>query len=123
MTENTNTTEVSIESFFADEMSPYGMRNSVNKILAALGVEKVLPGPMFYTYTKKGYIKTVPGSDFKKVSKADAIEWTIKYVEKLITKAAQVQPEEVVENEMQEALDAFNNEHTDEEVQANIDSE
>lgn len=94
---------VGIETFFADEMSPYGMMVAVNKVLKALGSDKVLPGPMFYTYTKKGYIPTVDEAN-KRVAKADAVEWTEGYITKLARKAA-AQAEPV--NEVQEALDAL----------------
>lgn len=100
MSENITTASeetIEIGSFFAETMSPYGMSVAVNKILAAIGIDKTLPGPMFYTYTKKGYITSIEGSNNKKVSKEAAIEWTEKYIAKLITKATKVENEVVVE--------------------------
>jgi hypothetical protein len=82
--------QVGIETFFeADEYTPFGLMKVVNNILAAAEIDKVLPGPMFYTYTMKGFIPTIddnrgPG---RKVSKEAAIEWTSKYLAKQVTKA------------------------------------
>jgi hypothetical protein len=124
MTEITNTVSeetFQIADFFADEMSPFGMRTSVNKILKAIGVDKELPGPMFYTYTKKGYIKTVAGSDNKRVAKSDAIEWTEAYLTKLAIRMQKEATKVVTVNEVQEALDALN--ESDEEVTEEVTEE
>jgi hypothetical protein len=90
MSEQTITTiteELSIEDFFTEgTYSPYGVIQVVNKILKAAEVDKVLPGPMGYTYCKKGYIKTIEGSDQKKVTRSAAIEWAEKYITKMATK-------------------------------------
>lgn len=93
MSENTiteapeSTDEIVVADFFTAEIySPYGVITTVNKVLKALGVDKELPGPMGYTYCKKGYITTVPGTDKKKVTKAHAIEWAEKYIGKLAAK-------------------------------------
>jgi hypothetical protein len=72
--------------FTAEQYSPYGMCKVVNEVLRDLGIEKVLPGPMFYTYTKKGYI---PCTD-KKVARQDAIVWTEGYLTKLVKKVTKV---------------------------------
>ena len=96
----TDTTEtVTIAEFFSDEMTMYGMRTSVNKILASLGVDKTLPGPMFYTYGKKGYIKTIEGSEGKRTTKEYAIEWTEAYITKLtkVTVKEDTEDEEMTE--------------------------
>lgn len=76
-----NEQQVGIETFFeAETYSPYAMRNVVNKILKAIDKDaKELPGPMFYNYVNKGYIVA---DENKKVTKANAIEWTNKYLAK-----------------------------------------
>lgn len=89
-------TTLEISTFFtAETYSPYGMCKVVNEILRDMGIDKVLPGPMFYTYTKKGYITTIAP---KKVAKGDAIEWTEGYLTKLVgkmTKAVEVESPKV----------------------------
>jgi hypothetical protein len=89
MSELTITEEATLESFFEEEIySPYGLIQVVNRVLKAAEVDKVLPGPMGYTYCKKGYIKTIEGSNNKKVTRAHAIEWTEKYLTKMGNKKA-----------------------------------
>jgi hypothetical protein len=103
MTEQTSTVEteetMEIAEYFEKETySPYGLIKVVNKVLEDLGIDKVLPGPMGYTYCKKGYIATI--DDAKKVVAAeDAIEWTEKYITKLTTKAVKVVETEAVEED------------------------
>jgi len=102
-TDTTTDTTVTVSEYFSVEtMSPYGLIKTVNKILADLQIDKTLPGPMGYTYCKKGYIPTI--DDAKKVvHRDDAIEWTEKYLAKLVTKITTV-TEETVEVEMTEPL-------------------
>ena len=103
-TETETETEVVVGDFFtAETYSPYGVIKAVNAVLKALEIEKVLPGPMGYTYCKKGYIATVPGSNAKLVTRAAAIEWTEKYLGKLAAK--QTMQAEIVE-EVTEAPEA-----------------
>jgi hypothetical protein len=93
-----NETTVGIETFFeADEYSPFQLAGIVNKLLAAAEIIdpktdkiKVLPAPMFYTYTKKGYIKTINDNrgDGRKVAKDVAVEWTSAYLAKQVAKQA-----------------------------------
>lgn len=103
--ESTETT-LDLDIFFTETMSPYGLITSVNKVLKELGIDKVLPGPMGYTYCKKGYIATVPGSNNKVVEKEAAIEWAEKYLTKLVTKLTSVKVEEVEESEIEEDIEA-----------------
>jgi hypothetical protein len=94
MTENTST---SLETYFSLETyGPYKMRTVVNNILKDLGIEKELPGPMFYTYCNKGYIKTLDEAK-RIVSRDAAIEWTESYLTKLVAKIEKVQVVEVDE--------------------------
>jgi hypothetical protein len=87
MSEMTITEEKSITEYFTQETySPYGVIKVVNEILKDAEVDKVLPGPMGYTYCKKGYIKTTDEAK-KVVSREAAIEWTEKYLTKMTTKA------------------------------------
>lgn len=78
---NTDNTDVqTIEDLLTEEFySPYKLAGAVNKILANIGIEKVLPPQMFYTYVKKGYIKA---DDNKRITREDAITWTEKYIAK-----------------------------------------
>jgi osmotically-inducible protein OsmY len=92
-------TEQSITEYFTTPTySPYGMMKVVNKILSDLGIDKVLPGPMFYTYTKKGYIKSYVVGGKVTISAESATEWTEKYLTKLVKK---VQVVEEVEEEVE----------------------
>ena len=98
-TEEVESTEKAIVDYFtAETYSPYGMMKVVNEILRDAGVSKVLPGPMFYTYCKKGYITTVEGSNAKTVKASDAALWTEEYLIKLVKKAT-VKNTVVVEDE------------------------
>jgi hypothetical protein len=91
---------INIRSFFGDEVTGYGLIKGTNKALAALGIEKVLPGPMGYTYLKKGYV--VKGvKDIKSCTGDQAAEWASAYVAKLAAKATVT----VEETEMTEAMD------------------
>ena len=80
-TDNDNVTDVqTIEDLLTEEFySPYKLAKAVNKILDNVGIEKVLPPQMFYTYVKKGYIKA---DDNKRITREDAITWTEKYIAK-----------------------------------------
>jgi hypothetical protein len=104
--DETNTVD---EYFTAETYGPYGMRKVVNVILRDLGVDKVLPGPMFYTYAKKGYIPTVAGSEAKVILREDAVAWTEAYLTKLVgrlTKAS-VQEASVPEAEVSDQEDSL----------------
>lgn len=65
-------------------LSPYACAKIVNEELKNLGVEKTLPPQMFYTYVKKGYIKSTD----KKVSLVDLQVWFAAYVHKNFVKAS-----------------------------------
>lgn len=78
--------ETTISDLFVQEWyKPLEMMRVVNSILRGLGA-KDLPGPMFYTYCEKGYIKAEPGDGSRgnkfKISKEAAVEWTEKYLSK-----------------------------------------
>src|SRR5882762_7822734 len=82
-----------VTSFSADlYQTPYALARDVNKALKALDVKAVdkktnelvvkqLPPQMIYTYTApdKQYIKS---DDQRRVTKANAIEWLVRYVKK-----------------------------------------
>jgi hypothetical protein len=69
----------------ASFLSPYKSRNVSNKVLNALGVNKVLPGPMFYTYCDKGYIETQDAAN-REVTQDALWTWLQKYIAKNATK-------------------------------------
>lgn len=74
-------------------LSPYACAKVVNAELKNLGIEKVLPPQMFYTYVKKG---SIPSTD-KKVALEDLQTWFVAYVQKnFASKAPEVQTEEVI---------------------------
>jgi hypothetical protein len=103
------TTTLNIRSLFADTVTGYGVIKGTNEALNALGLStpsgKPLPGPMGYTYLRKGYI--VPGvKGIKSCTGDQAAEWASKYIAKLVAKAAaSTTPEEAEEVEMTEAMD------------------
>jgi hypothetical protein len=57
-------------------ITAYQFAKTVNTLLAAADIEKVLPPQMFYTYYKKGFIKA------EAQTQAGAVEWATKYVRK-----------------------------------------
>jgi hypothetical protein len=57
-------------------MTAYQFSKIVNRELAALGIEKVLPPQMFYTYYKKNFIKAEARTE------TGAAEWAYKYASK-----------------------------------------
>jgi hypothetical protein len=62
-----------------DELiTPYAAMRLVNRALAELGVDKELPGPMLYTYVKKGYIGGTKGA--KRCTRQAVATWFEKYV-------------------------------------------
>lgn len=64
--------------------SPYQCAKVVNAQLQEQGIEKVLPPQMFYTYTKKEYIKSFTDSNNKvRVRHEDLVQWYTKYIDKL----------------------------------------
>jgi hypothetical protein len=76
-------TQSELSDYFQETMSPYQLIRDTNKVLADLGVEKPLPNAMGYTYCKKGYIATVPGTNSKLVTREAAVAWlTEKYLPK-----------------------------------------
>jgi hypothetical protein len=70
------------EQFTEPTYTPYKVAKVVNKVLEDLGVDKVLPPQMFYTYAKKGYLTGV--KEAKVITRDEAIGWTEKYVVKYI---------------------------------------
>lgn len=101
VTESTES-EISVADYIkGDTVSGYGLIKATNEVLKEMGIEKVLPGPMGYTYIKKGYVDGVKGADRKSCSKESAVEWIEKYVSKLVAKSVQVETvtEEVTESE------------------------
>jgi len=63
-------------------MTPYAAAKLVNQQLADMGVEKVLPPQMLYTYVNKGYIKSVEVGGKKKVTHQALADWFAGYVNK-----------------------------------------
>jgi hypothetical protein len=57
-------------------ITAYAFNKVVNRELAALGIEKVLPPQMHYTYYKKGFIKPEAQTE------TGAAEWAYKYASK-----------------------------------------
>jgi hypothetical protein len=62
--------------------TPYKAAKVVNAQLKDLGIEKVLPPQMFYTYVAKGFI---PSTD-KMISEEDLRDWFLKYYNKNFVK-------------------------------------
>ena len=62
--------------------TPYKASKFVNAKLSELGIEKVLPPQMFYTYVAKGFI---PSTD-KKIMQEDLEKWFEKYYTKNFSK-------------------------------------
>jgi hypothetical protein len=98
---------------------PLELRAVVNNFFKATGVEdndgetKELPGPMFYTYCKKGYIKSTSkagkrGGVTYEISQADAIEWFAKYA---IANGYIEVPDVEIDDEMVEELENADIEH------------
>ena len=75
------TLDIKLQELFTNNMTPYQMCRIVNRILADVGIEKVLPAPMFYTYVKKGYI---PSNKNGRVNAAPAAVWTEAYILKAL---------------------------------------
>lgn len=63
-------------------MTPYQGAKLINEWIKDLGVERILPPQMIYTYTKKNMIKNTNG----KVSEKDLREWFEKYSAKNLIK-------------------------------------
>jgi len=57
-------------------ITAYQFAKTVNALLAAADIEKVLPPQMFYTYYKKGFVKPADQTQ------AGAVAWAAKYVRK-----------------------------------------
>jgi hypothetical protein len=63
--------------------SPYQCAKVINEELASKGIDKILPPQMFYTYTKKSYIKSFRNEANKVLVKhEDLVEWFVKYCKK-----------------------------------------
>lgn len=58
------------------QITAYAFAKHVNFVLAMNGIEKVLPPQMFYTYFKKGFIKTPDQTT------EGADRWVTKYAQK-----------------------------------------
>jgi hypothetical protein len=98
-----NTSDKSIEDYFSETVTGYGLIKGTNKILADLGVDKTLPTPMGYTYLKKGYV--TGEKDVKACSRDEAASWASKYVAKLLGKVVAQESEEAQDVEMTEPLE------------------
>jgi hypothetical protein len=70
-------------------ITPYGIAQRINAVLEGAGVDKVVPGPMMYTYAKKGYINGV--KDTKRFTEAEADAFVLKYTGKWITEDVTVE--------------------------------
>lgn len=64
-------------------MTPYAAAKIVNATLKENGIEKAVPPQMLYTYTNKGFIKSVIVDGKKRVTDEGLQEWLTKYVNKL----------------------------------------
>jgi hypothetical protein len=93
-----------LATYFEDTQSAYGFIKGVNKILSDLGSEKELPTPMGYTYAKKGYVATVD-DERKIISRAGALEWTVKYLKKNGYEITEITESDSAED-LQEILEA-----------------
>lgn len=65
-------------------MTPYKASKVANAAIKDAGIEKVLPPQMFYTYTNKGYIKSVDVDGKKRITEEGLQEWLRSYVNKLL---------------------------------------
>lgn len=66
-----------------DSYSPYQCAKVINDEFVSKGIDKQLPPQMFYTYTKKGYIKSFKDENDKpRVNHSDLVEWFVKYCQK-----------------------------------------
>jgi hypothetical protein len=92
----TETTLNIADYFTAETYTGYGLIKATNAVLHDLGFDKVLPGPMGYTYLKKGYVTGV--KDVKACTGQQGAEWASKYIAKLVAKAT---PEGDVSNEVE----------------------
>lgn len=84
-------------------LTPYAAAKIVNEILVNLGVDKVLPPQMLYTYAKKGYIATQLVDGKIRITEAGLQEWVVKYVKKnfkIDITATAPETEEVHEDQM-----------------------
>jgi len=70
------------EAFGTEILTPYQVAKIVNGLLEGLGIEKVLPPQMFYTYAKKGYLNGIKES--KRIKGTDAAKWFEGYVVKFV---------------------------------------
>lgn len=72
------TKRVEVEEMF----SPYKCAKVVNDQFVEMGIEKVLPPQMFYTYVNKNYIKSVEKDGKKFVTSSELSEWFVRYITK-----------------------------------------
>jgi hypothetical protein len=76
--------------------SPYRCAAIVNIWLAEDGIQKKLPPQMFYTYTKKGYIKSLKDEAGKILVTGEALKtWYDKYTKKAAVAAIETQTAEL----------------------------
>jgi hemolysin activation/secretion protein len=68
-------------------MTGYKMTKFVNEQLLTNGLKEI-PAQMIYQYIAKGYIASYASNGQKLVDQDVMIEWTAKYVQKRIEKAA-----------------------------------
>jgi hypothetical protein len=75
-----------VEDFFTEtEYAPLALRKVVNQIRTIINPEvKDLPGPMFYTYARKGMLdgQKWPVGTSPRIQRDAAIAWTVKYLSK-----------------------------------------
>jgi hypothetical protein len=65
-----------------ESYSPYQCAKVINEEFVKMGVDKVLPPQMFYTYTKKNMIPSYLENNKKFVKHSDLVEWFVKYCKK-----------------------------------------
>jgi hypothetical protein len=71
------------EPISEETYSPYQCAKLINDEFEKANIEKVLPPQMFYTYTKKQYIKSFRNEQNKvQVKHSDLVEWFVKYCKK-----------------------------------------
>lgn len=87
----------------SNTMTPYAASKMVNAQLKELGIDKELPPQMFYTYTRKNYIKSITVNNKIRITQDDLTTWFVGYVNKLQGKVTVSDESNIDENQL--ALD------------------
>jgi len=83
----------------SNTMTPYAAAKLVNEQLKDMGIERVLPPQMLYTYVNKGYITATVVEGKKRVTHEDLATWFAKYVTKTYPTKVEVTAEVEVVHE------------------------